>query len=61
MLSTELVNDSSLPHVRNAAGLALKNAISAKVRSKTLDPMLLRVFNDTCRKPRANKNTLLDG
>ncbi|KAI0764084.1 armadillo-type protein [Irpex lacteus] len=30
MLSTELVNDSSLPHVRNAAGLALKNAISAK-------------------------------
>lgn len=31
MLSTELVNEASQPHVRNAAGLALKNAISAKV------------------------------
>lgn len=30
MLVTELVNDSSEPHVRNAAGLALKNAISAR-------------------------------
>ncbi|KAI0092262.1 armadillo-type protein [Irpex rosettiformis] len=30
MLSAELVNDSSQSHVRNAAGLALKNAISAK-------------------------------
>ena len=30
-LSTELVNENSLPHVRNAAGLALKNALTAKV------------------------------
>ena len=31
MLSAELGNESSLPHVRNAAGLALKNALTAKV------------------------------
>lgn len=32
MLSAELGNESSPPHVRNAAGLALKNALTAKVR-----------------------------
>ena len=32
MLSAELGNESSQPHVRNAAGLALKNALTAKVR-----------------------------
>ena len=31
MLSAELGNESSPPHVRNAAGLALKNALTAKV------------------------------
>ena len=31
MLSNELVNESSQPHVRNAAGLALKNALTSRV------------------------------
>lgn len=31
MLCSELVNESSPSHVRNAAGLALKNAVSARV------------------------------
>ncbi|GJE92935.1 ARM repeat-containing protein [Phanerochaete sordida] len=30
MLVAELVNDNSQPHIRNAAGLALKNAVSAR-------------------------------
>ncbi|THH30317.1 hypothetical protein EUX98_g3876 [Antrodiella citrinella] len=30
MLSSELVNEGSQPHVRNAAGLALKNALTAR-------------------------------
>lgn len=33
MLSAELGNESSPPHVRNAAGLAMKNALTAKVRA----------------------------
>ncbi len=32
MLSSVLVNETSPLHVRNAAGLALKNALSARVR-----------------------------
>lgn len=32
MLSSVLVDESSQLHVRNAAGLALKNALSARVR-----------------------------
>lgn len=31
MLSSELVNEASQLHVRNAAGLALKNALTARV------------------------------
>jgi importin subunit beta-1 len=31
MLSAEMVNESSQPHIRNAAGLALKNALTARV------------------------------
>ena len=61
MLSAELVNDSSQSHVRNAAGLALKNAISAKVRSETVVLTSFHGLNVTCRKPRDNKSTLLDG
>jgi hypothetical protein len=33
MLSSELVNEGSPLHVRNAAGLALKNALTARVRN----------------------------
>ncbi|CAL1698079.1 unnamed protein product [Somion occarium] len=36
-LSSELVNESSPPHVRNAAGLALKNALTAKDINRQLD------------------------
>ena len=36
MLSTVLVDESIPLHVRNAAGLALKNALSARVRARTL-------------------------
>lgn len=32
MLSSVLVNESTPLHVRNAAGLALKNALTARVR-----------------------------
>lgn len=32
MLSSVLVNESAPVHVRNAAGLALKNTLSARVR-----------------------------
>ena len=31
MLSNELINENSLLHVRDAAGLALKNALTARV------------------------------
>ena len=34
MLSTELSNENSPLHVRNAAGLALKNALTARVSNK---------------------------
>lgn len=36
MLSSVLLDESSPIHVRNAAGLALKNALSARVRSIVL-------------------------
>lgn len=32
MMSAELANESSALHVRNVAGLALKNALTARVR-----------------------------
>lgn len=31
-MSAELASEQSPPHVRNAAGLALKNALTARVR-----------------------------
>jgi hypothetical protein len=34
MLSTELSNKNSLLHVRNAAGLALQNTLTARVSKK---------------------------
>ncbi|OSD03642.1 ARM repeat-containing protein [Trametes coccinea BRFM310] len=37
MLSTELVNEASPPHVRNAAGLALKNSLSAREIARQTD------------------------
>ncbi|EPS97330.1 hypothetical protein FOMPIDRAFT_1025098 [Fomitopsis schrenkii] len=37
MLSNELVNENSPQHVRNAAGLALKNALSARDSARQLD------------------------
>ncbi|EMD35060.1 hypothetical protein CERSUDRAFT_116561 [Gelatoporia subvermispora B] len=49
MLSTEIVNESSAPHVRNAAGLALKNALSARESARQLDytNRWLALDNDT--------------
>ena len=41
MLSAELVNENSPLHVRNAAGLALKNALTARVRHCFLRYILL--------------------
>lgn len=38
MLSTELANESSQLHIRNAAALALKNALSARVRKRVVSP-----------------------
>jgi importin subunit beta-1 len=40
MLSSVLVNEASPMHVRNAAGLALKNALTARV-SHFLLPFIL--------------------
>ncbi|KAI8972612.1 ARM repeat-containing protein [Trametes punicea] len=37
MLSSELVNETSPPHVRNAAGLALKNSLSAREIARQTD------------------------
>ncbi|KAH8084890.1 ARM repeat-containing protein [Cristinia sonorae] len=37
MLSSELVNEGSQPHVRNAAGLALKNALTARDINRSQD------------------------
>ncbi|CDO70451.1 hypothetical protein BN946_scf184999.g92 [Trametes cinnabarina] len=37
MLSNELVNEASPPHVRNAAGLALKNSLSAREIARQTD------------------------
>ncbi|GBE87129.1 ARM repeat-containing protein [Sparassis latifolia] len=37
MLSSELVKENSLTHVRNAAGLALKNALTARESARQLD------------------------
>lgn len=36
MLSTELANETSQLHIRNAAALALKNALSARVRKRVV-------------------------
>jgi len=41
MLSSVLVDESSLMHIRNAAGLALKNALSARVWTSLLSPTFL--------------------
>ncbi|THG96021.1 hypothetical protein EW026_g5732 [Hermanssonia centrifuga] len=37
MLSSELNNESSPPHIRNAAGLALKNALTAREAARQAD------------------------
>lgn len=36
MLSAELANENSQLHIRNAAALALKNALSARVRKRVV-------------------------
>jgi hypothetical protein len=40
-MSAELANESSQPHVRNAAGLALKNALTARVRQRAFILLLV--------------------
>jgi hypothetical protein len=42
-LASELANEASPVFVRNAAGLALKNALTARVRRAVLLPRLLPV------------------
>jgi importin subunit beta-1 len=34
-LSTELINENTPSHIRSAAGIALKNALTARVRDVT--------------------------
>jgi hypothetical protein len=40
MLSTELSNENSPLHVRNAAGLALKNALTARVSNHAINGVM---------------------
>ncbi|OBZ74428.1 Importin subunit beta-1 [Grifola frondosa] len=49
MLSSELVNENSPPHIRNAAGLALKNALTAReiARQVEYSNRWLALDNDT--------------
>ncbi|TFK48303.1 ARM repeat-containing protein [Heliocybe sulcata] len=49
MLSSELINEGAEPHVRNAAGLALKNAVSAREVARQADyaTRWLSLDNDT--------------
>jgi hypothetical protein len=43
MMSAELANESSPLHVRNAAGLALKNALTARVRQQVVFSSLVDI------------------
>lgn len=43
MMSAELANESSPLHVRNAAGLALKNALTARVRQQVVISSLVSI------------------
>jgi importin subunit beta-1 len=62
MLSSELMNETSSIHVRNAAGLALKNALTARVKSLHPVSSVSLLFNDFDTRRRHDKmNTLLDG
>lgn len=65
MLTSVLANETAQIHVRNAAGLALKNALSARVRpSFTTPPSLSSTTHRTFKLYRTrqdNKITLIDG
>ena len=60
MLSSVLVNETALLHVRNAAGLAMKNALTARVRPivHRFHTALHRAF---CRILRDKPNMQIDG
>lgn len=61
ILSAELANESSQLHIRNAAALALKNALSARVRKRVVS---LFPSNDTAllsRMPRDNQRPQTSG
>ncbi|KAH9948461.1 ARM repeat-containing protein [Amylocystis lapponica] len=49
MLSSEVVNENSPPHVRNAAGLALKNSLTARENARQMEytGRWLALDNDT--------------
>jgi hypothetical protein len=59
MLCSELGNESSPPHVRNAAGLALKNAVSARVSLDRHRPRSFDLLRN--RTSHGNKTTQIDG
>jgi hypothetical protein len=63
MLSSVLVDESSQLHVRNAAGLALKNALSARVRTSLPQSsfFLLTLIFSYRRRAHGKLNTRLDG
>lgn len=48
ILSDELRNESSQIHTRNAAGLALKNALSARVRKRVFLTSSSRLLLTSC-------------
>lgn len=61
MLSSELVNENSLPHVRNAAGLALKNTLTAKVRKQLEKETETEIYTSLSRAFDGNSMTLFPG
>ena len=61
MLSSVLVNESALLHVRNAAGLAMKNALTARVRISVYHSYTSLFQHILCRKLHDKTNVQLDG
>lgn len=59
MLSSVLVNESSQLHVRNAAGLALKNALSARESSRQTEYSARWLNLDTERKAKIKQDALM--
>ncbi|KDQ54461.1 hypothetical protein JAAARDRAFT_38128 [Jaapia argillacea MUCL 33604] len=59
MLSTELANESSAMHIRNAAGLALKNTLSARESARQTDYSNRWLAMDDATKAKVKQDSLM--